>query len=102
MPDPSLAHIHQHGLTHGRLPDPGEPRRQPHRRALTDLPAAAPYVSVARRQRVRVVLPSLHPLWGSTLHPRRLGGRWVPRIVRLPTNLTTAGIASRLLFPLLP
>jgi hypothetical protein len=37
MPALSLACVHQHGLTHGRLPDPGEPRRQPHRRALTGL-----------------------------------------------------------------
>lgn len=87
MPDPSLARVHQHGLTHGYLPNPSEPHRQPHRRALTGLPAATPCVSVARRRRVQVVFPGFHPLWGSAL-PRCLGGRWVPRTVRLRTNLT--------------
>jgi hypothetical protein len=40
------------------LPDPGEPHRHPHHRALADLPATAPRVIATRRQHVQVVLPA--------------------------------------------
>jgi hypothetical protein len=98
-PDPSLALVHRHGRTRGCLPEPGDPHRHPHRRALSRLPAAPPCVGAARRRRVRVLLPGLRPFGGPALRPRRLGGCRAPL---LRANSITAGIAPRFLFPLLP
>ncbi|PWZ05728.1 hypothetical protein Zm00014a_030545 [Zea mays] len=71
MPDLSLCRIHRRGLTHGRLPDPGEPRRHPHRRALVGLPVAAPRIGIVHRRCVRVLPGLRHSGLPNPVEPRR-------------------------------